>query len=136
MGTASNWVKVIAWPNKFGAGIQSDGTLWAWGSTDLPSFIRAGYAGTNTLITNYLNGTIATSPAPTGIPGPWVDLSLGNSVSRQGIVALRADGTLWASKVLNDNSPANWASLLPWFQTQSADPNSLYNSNQQRDVAH
>ena len=126
VGTASNWVKVIAWPGKFGAGIQSDGTLWAWGSTDLPSFIRAGYADTNTLISNYANGTIATSPAATGIPGPWVDLSLGNSVYRQGIVALRTDGTLWASKLPDDNSPATWAYLLPWLQTQSADPNSLY----------
>ena len=125
VGTGSNWVKVIAWPLKFGAGIQSDGTLWAWGSTDLPSFIRAGYADTNTLIYNYVNGIIATSPAATGIPGPWVDLSLG--VYRQGIVALRADGTLWASKLPGDNSPANWAYLLPWVQTQSADPNSLYN---------
>ena len=93
VGRASNWVKVVVYPggSGFGAGIQSDGTLWAWGRTDLPSYVRGGYASSNYLVAM----PITTSPAQVCIPGPWIDLAIGGSVS-SAVVALRADGTLWA----------------------------------------
>lgn len=120
VGTGSNWVKVVAWPGVFGAGIQADGSLWAWGNTSLPSYIRAGYASTN------FSMPLATSPAATGIPGPWVDLALGGPYGA-GIVALRADGTLWARPPINANDVGYWAMYTDLVQSQYSDPNSMYN---------
>ncbi len=122
VGTAANWVKVVGWPNSFSAGIQSDGTLWAWGNTALPSYIRAGYAATN-----YLIAPITTSPALANIPGPWVDISVIALAQRQGVVALRADGTLWANQPASFNNPGVWAELLAFQQDQYTNPASLYN---------
>ncbi len=122
VGTGSNWVKVVAWPGVFGAGIQSDGSLWAWGNTTLPSYVRAGYATTN------FNTPLTTSPAATGIPGPWVDLALGGPYGAgAGIVALRADGTLWAHPPINANDVGWWAMYMDLVRSQYSDPNSMYN---------
>ena len=127
VGSASNWVKVVASPGGmgFGAGIQSDGTLWAWGKTDLPSCVRAGYASTN-----YLDDTpVTTHPAQVCIPGPWVDLAVSAWGSRPGIVALRADGTLWAPAALAGmNRASAWAFFFWWLDYEYNNPLSMYNT--------
>ena len=50
VGNSSNWVSVFCLPNSHSVGIQTDGLLWAWGQTDLPTSVRAGYADTNDLL--------------------------------------------------------------------------------------
>ena len=118
VGIASNWVKVICFPNTFGAGIQSDGSLWAWGNTDLPSYVRAGFANTNVVI------PIVSAPAPVGINGPWVDVT--TNPTRGGIVALKADGSLWVTPPVGPNDDVGWANYLSFVQSQEQTPGSLY----------
>ncbi|MCL2680805.1 MAG: Ig-like domain-containing protein, partial [Coriobacteriia bacterium] len=83
VGTATNWAQVAtgAWHS---VGIQTDGTLWAWGLngagqtgiTGLPAF-----TGSNQL-----------TPAQVGTDTDWAVVSAGNEHS----IALKTDGTLWA----------------------------------------
>jgi alpha-tubulin suppressor-like RCC1 family protein len=119
VGSASNWVKVVTFPGRFSVGIQSDGSLWAWGNTDLPSYVRAGFANTNVVI------PIVSAPAPVGISGPWVDVT--THPNRGGIVALKADGSLWVTPPVGPNDDAGWADYLSFVQGQEQTPGSLYN---------
>jgi len=118
VGTASNWVKVASFSGHFSVGIQSDGSLWAWGGTDLPSSVRAGYVNTNFSV-------ITTSPAPVNIPGPWVDVTI--HAMRSGIVALKADGSLWATPAWSSNGASEWANYFSFVRAQEQDPGSMYN---------
>jgi alpha-tubulin suppressor-like RCC1 family protein len=119
VGTAANWVKVVTSPGLLSVGIQSDGSLWAWGDTDLPSYVRAGYATTNVVI------PITAAPAPVEINGPWVDVT--TYYNRAGIVALKADGSLWVTPAPNANNDYGWANYLNFVQSQETTPGSLYN---------
>lgn len=114
VGTATNWVKVVAHQDQFSVGLQSDGSLWAWGSTDLPAYVRAAYSPTNVVI------PLTTSPAPTGLPGPWVDVTTG--------LFLKLDGTLWANSGPTNGASTDyqWMSYTAFVQSQLQDPNSLY----------
>ncbi|HEY3854802.1 MAG TPA: hypothetical protein VGO67_10450 [Verrucomicrobiae bacterium] len=117
-GTSSNWVKVVCYPNH-AVGIRSDGTLWAWGSTDLPSYIRTGYTETN------LTVPITTSPAQVSIPGPWVGAAP-NPVIGGDFLFLRADGTLWET-LTNASDNYNWMTYFGFWQNQYTNSASLYN---------
>jgi alpha-tubulin suppressor-like RCC1 family protein len=119
VGSASNWVKVVTFPGRFSVGIQSDGSLWAWGNTDLPSYVRAGFTSNNVVI------PIVSAPAPVGINGPWVDVT--THPTRGGIVVLKADGSLWVTPPVGPNDDAGWADYLSFVQTQEQTPGSLYN---------
>jgi Regulator of chromosome condensation (RCC1) repeat len=119
VGTASNWVKVVSFPRNFSMGIQSDGSLWSWGSTTLPSYVRASYAQTN------LTLPVTVSPAPVNIPGPWVDVGFNLTSFVRGTL-LRADGTLWAVTT-NADDYGNWQVYETYFQNQYTNPGSIYN---------
>jgi alpha-tubulin suppressor-like RCC1 family protein len=108
VGTESNWVKVAFLSGLSAAGIQTDGSLWAWGGhTDLPSYVRAGYASTN------LTVPLTASPAPAGVPGPWVDVTdEGNSV-----IALRADGSMWSTPAPSANNVYGWGQYFSFLQS-------------------
>ena len=89
------------------------------GNTDLPSYVRAGYANTNVII------AIVSAPAPVGINGPWMDVT--THPTRGGIVALKADGSLWVTPTPGPNSDYGWANYLSFVQSQEQTPGSLYN---------
>jgi len=69
--------KTLASGNKGGAGIKSDGTLWAWGDNDYNVF--------------GLPNASYTTPTQIGSVNTWVDVSLGDNH----MAAIKADGTLW-----------------------------------------
>jgi alpha-tubulin suppressor-like RCC1 family protein len=119
VGTSSNWVKVVCYPFSRTVGIQSDGSLWAWGSTDLPSYVRAAYAETNFSI------PITTSPAPANFPGPWIGAAQ-NPVTGGDFLFLRADGTLWQTST-NIYELGNYQIYFGFWVSQYTNPASLYN---------
>ena len=119
VGTSFNWVKVVCIPFSRTVGIQSDGSLWAWGLTDLPSSVRAGYAATN------LTVPISSSPALVNIPGPWLGAAL-NPAPGGDFNLLRADGTLWQTST-NAANASNWQAYFNFWQNQYTNPASLYN---------
>lgn len=118
VGTSSNWVKVVCFPRAVTVGIQTDGSLWAWGQTTLPSALRAGYAQTNLALTP------TTSPALVNIPGPWVDVGFSPLSYARGIF-LRADGTLWAVTT-NSSLYSTWQIYKGYLQNQYTNPASIY----------
>lgn len=118
VGTASNWVNVASFGN-VSMGIQSDGSLWAWGSTTLPSYVRAGYAETN------LATPLTSSPALVNIPGPWVGASFSTVDYARGIL-LRSDGTIWAATT-HANDYSAWLQYDGFYQDQFTNPASIYN---------
>jgi alpha-tubulin suppressor-like RCC1 family protein len=117
VGTANNWLSVYSLPNSHSVGIQTDGTLWAWGQTILPTSARAALADTNFVL------PIVTSPALVDIPGPWIGASAENAASE--FTFLRGDGTLWevTTNVLNIYS---WQAYFNFWQNQYDDPGSFY----------
>jgi alpha-tubulin suppressor-like RCC1 family protein len=117
-GTASNWVKVVSYQDQLSVGIQSDGSLWAWGTTDLPSYVRAAYSPTNVTI------PLTTSPASTGLPGPWLDVTIA-----PGFLGLKQDGTLWANSGPTNGASLDyqWMGYTSFVQSQQRDPASVYN---------
>jgi len=80
IGTATTW-KAIAGGQSHTLGLQTDGTLWAWGSNFY------GQLG---------DGTTVNKSAPTQIPSPvgttWTAIAAGANHS----LAILSDGTLWA----------------------------------------
>ena len=80
VGSSANWVDAAAGTGH-SLGIQSDGTLWAWGSNN------NGQTGLNTGTGNTL------VPTQVGSSSNWASISAGQQHS----LAVQSDGTLWAS---------------------------------------
>lgn len=78
VGSGAAWASIAA-GDYHTMGLQTDGTLWAWGNNG------SGQLG---------DGTVEDKRAPVQVgSGPvWVAVAAGNSHT----VALQADGTLWA----------------------------------------
>lgn len=72
----SQWRRVAAWGQSFG--IQTDGTLWAWGRNNI------GQLGDGTTIDRH-------EPVQIGEDHDWVS----TAESNQDSIALRGDGSLW-----------------------------------------
>ena len=79
IGTANNWQYVMGGGSYSSFGIQTDGTLWAWGSNTF------GNLGDGT----YVNESV---PTRIGTANNWQTVVAGFYVT----VALKTDGTLWA----------------------------------------
>ena len=82
MGTATNWASAAA-GEACTAAVRTDGTLWAWGNNN---FGQLGKGSSNT------TGPADFVPAQVGTATTWVSVAAGG----QHVVAVRADGTLWA----------------------------------------
>jgi alpha-tubulin suppressor-like RCC1 family protein len=82
VGGGTNWSQVSA-GNDAGAGVKTDGTLWAWGAGDY------GQLGTNS--TQAWPNNI-TTPNQVGNLTNWAMVSVGTYA----MIAVKNDGTLWA----------------------------------------
>ena len=85
-----------------------------------PTYARPTYMSTNVAI------PLTSSPAPGGVPGPWVDVTIVSP--SPGFLALKADGSLWVN-----SGPTNgacnayeWMAYSSFVQSQEADPASVY----------
>jgi alpha-tubulin suppressor-like RCC1 family protein len=112
IGTERNWASVSNGSNHILA-IKTNGTLWAWGRTDL------GQLGDGTT-------TRRNSPVQIGTDSNWKSVSAGNQYT----VAVKTDGTVWTwgenhYGSLGDNSDTNrnrpWR-ILPPTPEQAAAP--------------
>jgi len=81
IGTARNWRSVCA-ANAHSVGLQSDGTLWTWGTAG------SGRLGNGTTTPNVL------VPTRVGTDSDWVYINAGSASDHT--FAIKADGTLWA----------------------------------------
>ena len=119
VGNSSNWVSVFCLPNSHSVGIQTDGLLWAWGQTDLPTSVRAGYADTNDLLL-----AAVACPGLVNIPGPWI--SAGPNPDSSEFIFLRGDGTFW-EPTTNATAASGWGEYYAFWQDQYTNSASLYN---------
>jgi len=74
IGTSTNW-KLISAGRDFTLGIQTDGTLWAWGEN----------------LFGQLGTTQAPLPVKVGFENNWLSVDAGNAHT----IAIKTDGTLW-----------------------------------------
>lgn len=79
IGSSSNWTKVVA-AQESSFGLQTDGSLWAWGS-NLNGVLGIG----NTV-------AMASFPIQVGTTAAWSDISS----SGEHVIAMRSNGTLWS----------------------------------------
>jgi alpha-tubulin suppressor-like RCC1 family protein len=94
IGSATNWVSVSTGSNS-SFGIRADGTLWAWGlNTD-------GQLGIGST-------TNQNAPIQVGSGTNWVAVAAG---AWDHTIALKADGTLWATGLDNDGQLGNGAGI-------------------------
>ncbi len=78
VGLNGNWIAISA-GDKFSLGVQSDGTLWAWGTNNLGQ-LGLGFGGGQ-----------ETAPVQVGSATDWIKISGATNHS----IGLKADGSLW-----------------------------------------
>ena len=113
VGLLSIWTKITTAGATYSLGIQTPGTLWAWGAN------ASGQLGLNTS-TNY------SSPVQVGALSSWTQISAGFFTS----TAVQSPGTLWAwgsnnfgqlgqSDTTNRSSPTQIGALTTWTQVSN-----------------
>lgn len=108
IGTSTNWSSVAAGGNVHTAGMQSDGTLWTWGSNALGQL-----------------GTLADNSTPTQVAtsANWSTFAAGGYYT----VAIKSDGTVWAwgnnrygqlgdGTTTNKDTPTQIGSATNWLR--------------------
>ena len=98
VGTATNWSAVAYGAGRHTVALQTDGTLWAWGTGEL------GDGSTST----------STTPVHIGTATNWTLVAAG----QMDTLAVRSDGTLWAwGYDWVPDSPPGTPLLLPQWRT-------------------
>lgn len=119
-GLVSNWVKVSSGPTHTLA-IQSNGTLWAWGSNTF------GQLGLNSATNAYL------TPIQVGTASNWAQISARVNAS----IAIQSDGTLWTwgmntygqlglGDTTDRNSPTQISSTIKWSNIIDGAPSGYF----------
>jgi alpha-tubulin suppressor-like RCC1 family protein len=129
VGLLSNWSQVVIGGTTSTFALQSDGTLWGWGSNSF------GQLGTNT---STLSSVL--SPIQIGLLSNWSQVSVGGIHT----IATKTDGTLWVwggnsfgqlglSNTTHRSSPVQVGSLSNWTsisagitQSVAVNSNNLY----------
>jgi ABC-type Na+ efflux pump permease subunit len=141
VGTNCDWVQASLGNAANGAGVRSDGTLWAWSAVrQEPRQVGSGQdwvearAGADFFLARQRDGTLwawggnsynqlgngsgpdLSEPAQVGTNRDWTAIHAAAFVP--GALALRADGTLWGWGMLNYVSRGTWCSTTNLVPTQ------------------
>lgn len=105
---SATWTMVSSSNDNFAVGLQTDGTIWAWGRNHL------GQLG----IGNTTNQKV---PNQIGTDNDWAYIYSGNSFA----MAVKTDGTLWAWGTntylgINSSSPVKWGTNTDWAQIKAS----------------
>lgn len=107
VGTSNNWV-TIATESNFVIGLQSNGTLWAWGIN--PDQFYAGFYGNgNPDTNNYRN-----NPTQIGTDTDWVHVDISN----QNSFATKSNGTLWGWGINTQGRLGDGTTVTRYIPTQ------------------
>jgi alpha-tubulin suppressor-like RCC1 family protein len=112
LGSGQLWADFSGGEEAFALGVQSNGTLWAWGSNSYGQLGTGAASG---------NGQYSASPTQVGNLQNWLKVSAGYCHS----LAIKNDGTLWAwgyngygslgvGDITNRSSPIQVGSLKTW----------------------